>query len=488
MSSRSVVFLIVSPGLVLMLPSLVMAAGPAPEGDAPATVESQPAQPVERNPSLEAIYGVPAPEAEFTPDTTADPGFVERAEPGVSDQTYGPAGQSIGPDGQPIEGLTIYGQEDLLPPEDITAETPEYHVVQPGDTLWDISGYYMNDPYGWPKLWSWNEHVTNAHWIFPGDRIRLHDPLRRRRERAEDEPSLRFSKTRLPEKAERESYMLNQFAFVEAQELEGAMEIIGGGDANVMMATLDTAYMSYDSGNPPIPGERLVVYAPQEEVRDVESRKVLGHVVQIMGEVEIESIAREAAEGTIMNALNPIERGYRVGPLRRVFRRIETVEAETSATGQVIATISSTGPIPIKSRRPRRSRDPELLAGEEQFVVLNLGAGQGLRPGHVLEVVRKGDAYTKKRVFKIPYEDGWPRRVIGAVLIVEAQENSSLAAIVYSRQEIERGDHVELRGPGLDGEKAEVGPAPATLDAEAEGEVQTGGGEVKAKGSFEIGN
>jgi nucleoid-associated protein YgaU len=51
--------------------------------------------------------------------------------------------------------------------------TPEVHVVKKGDTLWDLSGYYFNNSWEWPKVWSYNEKITNPHWIYPGDLVRL---------------------------------------------------------------------------------------------------------------------------------------------------------------------------------------------------------------------------------------------------------------------------------------------------------------------------
>jgi hypothetical protein len=203
-----------------------------------------------------------------------------------------------------------------------------------------------------------------------------------------------------------------------------------------------------------------------------------------MGEVEVDGVARKTSEGTLMNSLNPVERGYRVGPLRRVFRRIETKSAERSATGVVVVTLNSSGPIPIKTKKPNSARDPGLLAGEDQFCVVDLGANDGVEVGNVLEVVRKGDEYTKKRIYAIPYEEGWPRRVIGALLVVEVQPETALAVSVYSRREFERGDHVELRGPGLgsvtDEEDEREGP-------DTEAEVERDDDSVKAKGGFSIG-
>src|SRR5262249_38421501 len=54
--------------------------------------------------------------------------------------------------------------------------TPEFHTVSRGDTLWDITGYYFSNPWRWPRVWGMNPQITNPHWIYPGDRVRLLEP------------------------------------------------------------------------------------------------------------------------------------------------------------------------------------------------------------------------------------------------------------------------------------------------------------------------
>lgn len=486
LSPRIIFVFALFPGLLLVGPSSPAVAAqpsgqPASSGDASAA----PAQ----SAAVRAATGAPPAGAEFSPGSSASPGARRRDASGSGEGgAFGSTATTVAPDGSLISGLQIY-DPNLAPSEPgYTDDTPDYHIVQRGDTLWDISGYYLVDPYLWPKLWSWNEHVTNAHWIFPGDRVRLYDPLIGRRR--DDGPNIEYKRTQLPRGRGEGTYMLNQVAFVDASEFETSMEVSGGGDAKVMMSTLDTIYMSYDNGNPPIPGERLVVYSPTREVRDPEGKKVLGYIVQLMGEVEVDTVARKAAEGTITKAINPVERGYRVGPLRRVYRRIETKEATASATGVIAASLTGTGPTNIKMRKTRKSLPLETLAGDQQFVIINLGASSGVEVGNVLRVIRKGDEYTTKRVFNIPYEEGWPRRVTGALLVVEVQDNMSLAAVVYSRRELEQGDHVELQGPELQGGSASGdGPAPDAAGSKAEGRASAGrdGNSAEADTGFKFG-
>jgi nucleoid-associated protein YgaU len=44
------------------------------------------------------------------------------------------------------------------------------HDVVPGDTLWDIAGRYIDDPWRYPELAALS-NVANPHLIFPGQRI-----------------------------------------------------------------------------------------------------------------------------------------------------------------------------------------------------------------------------------------------------------------------------------------------------------------------------
>lgn len=50
---------------------------------------------------------------------------------------------------------------------------PEFHVVEAGDTLWDISEKFLKTPWLWPEIWHVNDQVSNPHLIFPGDIIAL---------------------------------------------------------------------------------------------------------------------------------------------------------------------------------------------------------------------------------------------------------------------------------------------------------------------------
>jgi hypothetical protein len=47
------------------------------------------------------------------------------------------------------------------------------YIVKKGDTLWDLSSVFRNDPFKWPDLWAENKHIADPHWIYPGDSLNI---------------------------------------------------------------------------------------------------------------------------------------------------------------------------------------------------------------------------------------------------------------------------------------------------------------------------
>ena len=50
---------------------------------------------------------------------------------------------------------------------------PQQYVVVEGDTLWDISSRFLDEPWQWPAIWQANPQIENPHLIYPGDVVSL---------------------------------------------------------------------------------------------------------------------------------------------------------------------------------------------------------------------------------------------------------------------------------------------------------------------------
>ncbi len=51
---------------------------------------------------------------------------------------------------------------------ELNENVPETYIVKKGDTLWGISGMYLEQPWLWPELWDVNPQIDNPHLIYPG--------------------------------------------------------------------------------------------------------------------------------------------------------------------------------------------------------------------------------------------------------------------------------------------------------------------------------
>jgi hypothetical protein len=73
----------------------------------------------------------------------------------------------------------------------LRADSPQRYTVVEGDTLWDIAGKFLEEPWLWPEVWQINPQIENPDLIYPGDEIELAF--------VDGSPVLRLSRSEAPE-------------------------------------------------------------------------------------------------------------------------------------------------------------------------------------------------------------------------------------------------------------------------------------------------
>jgi len=282
--------------------------------------------------------------------------------------------------------LAVPALADTLQLQD---NAPDKYVVVKGDTLWDISGRFLKDPWRWPQIWNMNrEEIRNPHWIYPGDLIVL--------DRSGTEPRLSLVKggqsglptVKLSPEVRATNIgneaippipirvihpFLSQPRVVPNGALDDAPFILGSNTDRYVLGTGDDAFAT--GGKPGV--TRWNVLRPGHALNDPETGEVLGYEVVYLGD------ARTLVEGApqkirITNAAEEI------------LPRDKLVAADDSATFEYIPHAPE-----IKiSGRIISAYGGLSDSGVYQTVVINRGSHDGLEPGHVLAVFREGMATT----------------------------------------------------------------------------------------------
>jgi len=308
---------------------------------------------------------------------------------------------------------------------------PELHVVRRGDTLWDICLLYFHDPWQWPKIWSYNSQITNPHWIYPGDLVRLL-PRGVFRQTVPAEPETAAAAgapaDSLPAPQRRFEVGIRQTAFVEKSDLDRSITIDGAVDEKTLLGNGDSVYLSYPPGRPPKVGDRYSVYVPDNVVRSKGS--VVGAYVHVLGALEVVSVKQDKrARGVIVDANQEIERGAKVGPLLRTFRTVPPTSPKVDAQGTIVAMLTS-----------------KQLVGQGEVVFIDLGKSSGVEVGNRMFVVRRGDGYPPLMHRQVGQDDRkFPARALGEIVVVDIGERISVGLVTLSVQEMSVDDLVMMQ-------------------------------------------
>lgn len=407
-----------------LVPATALAQVPVyPSGQA-----SQP--PVDLSPSVGGSQAAPA--RTPVPAAVPRPSVIVVKPDGTISEGGGSGSPDVGaPGGYFVGGgnpnvITIGDDSDVVH----AGPVPELHVVRTGDTLWDICTYYFNDPWQWPKIWSYNSQITNPHWIYPGDLVRLlprgvfanQGAGEKEPEKGNDVKPV----DRVPPPSKQTQVGIKEVAFIEKKDLDKSITIDGAVDEKELLGEGDSVYLTYPSNDPPQVGQKYTVYVPDNPVKN------LGSYVHILGELQVVSVKQDKrARGIITQSNVEITRGARVGPIVKQYKSVPPVAPTVDAQGSIVARLIG-----------------EQVIGQGEIVFIDQGAKAGLVVGNHMFIVRRGDAKPPKAKGMAGQDDRrFPARALGQIVIVDVGEKVSVGLVTVSVQEIELGDTVMMQKP-----------------------------------------
>ena len=207
-------------------------------------------------------------------------------------------------------------------------EGDELYTIKKGDTLWDISSRFLKDPFLWPNLWQRNPYITNPHWIFPGQPIRLTGevPGAEQPKAMVQEPVAAAMKAEpsvmnmpeteaIPAEVTPPQLSDTRYAgFMGNVDYEGIGIIVENREGKAIYASDDIVYLAFKTDEPVVIGNKYTIFRPSEIIRHPLTNQRMGRKYTIHGNVEIIDQYGSFYTGKIIEAFFAMRRGDRIMP------------------------------------------------------------------------------------------------------------------------------------------------------------------------------
>jgi len=320
------------------------------------------------------------------------------------------------------------------------------HLVQKGDTLWDLAGKYLGNPFAWPQIWELNQWIKDPHWIYPGDPLVI-DPSRSVATAAsvpETVASLQPDQRRADPSAVRRpelGYSFQDFIQLPFLVTEGAEAFYKGQGAFAITSNKrddrrflgegETVYMNGGADQGVKTGDRFLILktVAQKLAAPSGPKKNLGDVLQQIGVIRVTMVQGKGSVAVIERCLDTAEIGDRLVRFTEPANLPLTLRSDTGEPVKIAAEAAKVVYI----------RDGKRHSAGGDLVIIDKGTTEGLKVGDVLLA-------TRVRVFAVgatterkPTTEA-VANYLGQALVVRADAQTATCRILRSNEEILIGD------------------------------------------------
>lgn len=310
---------------------------------------------------------------------------------------------------------------------ELRSDHPERYTVVKGDTLWDISARFLNNPWYWPEIWHVNPQVANPHLIYPGDELALVyiDGKPRVTKVSSDRvvklsPKVRSEPIDTPIPAiplDAISSFLTDTRIVDVEALNGAPYVLEGEDGRIITGAGDRIYARGEK-----PADNVGVFRRSKEFRDPETGEFLGLEARSIARGEVIAENKDVLTLRLKQSNEEVRIGDRllVGEERRITTSFLPSSPDSDIEAQMISVDGGVSQI-----------------GQFDVVAINRGEREGLKPGNVMAVLKSGnlvrDPVTNETI-ELPSERA------GLMMVFQTYEKMSYGLILQATRPLSVGD------------------------------------------------
>lgn len=342
-----------------------------------------------------------------------------------------------------LSGASLQLARSATDSADLQPDAPDSYTVVKGDTLWDISGRFLQKPWRWPEVWELNrEQIKNPHLIYPGDVVYL--------DRNGNQVRLRLGRTmadasgagtrgdRLSPMVRAESLsgnrqaiptisaaaiepFINRPMIVEQNQLQANPRVLAGPDTRVYFSRDDLIYARG------LDDERVNdwhIYRPARAIIDPDTRLPIAYEAQYLGQARLIK-GGDPATLRVISSTEEIGEGDRMMPASP--ERIGSLaprSPDTEMHGKIVSVYRGITQV-----------------GRNSVVALNLGSAAGLQNGHVLAIQQTGRVVID-REDKNRGPINLPPVEVGHMLVFRVFDKFAYGLVTNASRPIQVGDSV----------------------------------------------
>jgi len=319
------------------------------------------------------------------------------------------------------------------------------HIVEKGDTLWDLAARYLGNPFLWPQIWDANKYIPNAHWIYPGDPIVIvgMEPVSEEQiakeveapptEEAPEAPSTATApeKVTYPIALDVDLYC-SGYITNNLQALP--MRIVGNEESSekVGLATNDIVYLNQGEAEGISPGDEFTIIHKVRSINHPISMKNLGEYVTQTGRLKVVATQEHTSTAQITYACDATR-------VEDVLIPFEPKEVPVFTEMPPVDRYSSEGPN-VKGYVVFAKDDLGAI-GQGHELQIDLGSKDGVLVGTRLVLYR----HHKSDYERVGFSQDLPRQVLGEMVVFNVQDNTATGRIIQSFNYVTVGDQVEVR-------------------------------------------
>jgi LysM repeat protein len=305
----------------------------------------------------------------------------------------------------------------IMLPLGLSAEEKNEYVIKQGDTLWEISGDKLGNPFLWSEIWKANPKIKNPHMIFPGQKLNIPGEPEKEEKEEVREVAKAAPKIIVPEKiapkkvaSTKREYLVPREILLQSgyisETATTAGKISGAPQKRTLYGKGDYVYIETDK--PAAADAKFYIIGKPEKIIHPSTKLPIGHLIRVRGIAQTAGEDNGAKKALILESYDDIMPGDMLTHFYPIELPVEPVKEKRPAVSGTIITLWE-------------KRNVSALG---DIIYLDKGSADGIEIGDTFGII------TKEK----------PSESIGTAQIITIKEKTSTAIVRKSTSEIRAGD------------------------------------------------